>query len=476
MRKASGASRFQLALQYISESFVVVFISFCLSLFIVVLCLPIFNVLSGKDLSILTLTHINTIWGILGILLTVCIVAVWYPAFILSGYNPTNVLKSSKSSGESKFQFKKILVNTQFIIVIILISISIVMFRQIRFLQNTDLGFDKEFVVTSQVQTFGNEEKYTALKQALLNQSVVLSVTAGSRIPSEEQSNIGGVKVQGQDKIREIPYLHTHFDYFRTLNIHAIKGRLFSEEYRTDTSEAIILNEAAVKYLEIQGDPVGQSMKCNWPRSTRKIVGIVKDFHFESLYKEIKPVVYVIDFDECWQLMIKVRPSNALSSLQTINETCKKIYPDQIFEFRFLDGQLEQLYQADRKTFKLMGYFAVVAIILASMGLFGMATFIITSRTKEIGIRKANGASVSEIILMLNFSFVKGIILGFIVATPIAYYISVRWLEGFAYKTTLSWWIFALAGILVLGIALLTVSWQSWRAATVNPVVALKHE
>lgn len=476
MRKASGASRFQLALQYISESFVVVFISFCLSLFVVVLCLPILKVLSGKDLSILTLTHINTIWGILGILLTVGIVAVWYPAFVLSSYDPAKVLKASKSSGESKFQFKKILVDTQFIIVIILISVSIVMFRQIRFLQNTDLGFDKEFVITSQVQTFGNEEKYMTLKQALLGQSVVVSVSAGSRIPSESQTNIGGVKVLGQDKIKQIPYLHTHFDYFKTLDIHAIKGRLFSEEFRTDTSEAIILNEAAVKYLEIQGDPIGQSMKCNWPRSTRKIVGVVKDFHFESLYKEIIPVVYVIDFDECWQLLIKVKPSNASSSLQTINEVCKKIYPDQIFDFKFLDAQLEQLYQNDQKTFLLMGYFAILAIILASMGLFGMATFIITSRTKEIGIRKANGATVSEIVRMLNFSFVKGIILGFIIATPIAYYISVRWLEGFAYRTILSWWVFALAGILVLVIALLTVSWQSWRAATVNPVEALKHE
>lgn len=476
IRKASGASRFQLALQYISESFVVVFISFCLSLFVVVLFLPILNVLSGKDLSILALIQINTIWGILGILLTVGIVSVWYPAFILSSYDPAKVLKASKSSGESKFQFKKILVDIQFIIVILLISISIVMFRQIRFLKNTDLGFDKEFVVTSEVQTFVDEGKYNTLKQLLLGQSAVVSVSSGNSIPSESQNNIGRVKVLGQDKQKKIPYLHIHFDYFKTLGIHAIKGRLFSEEFRTDTSEAIILNEAAVKYLEIQGDPIGQSMKCDWPKSSRKIVGIVKDFHYESLYKEIKPVVYLIDFDKCWQLLIKVKPSNASSSLRAINEACNKIYPNQIFDFKFLDEELELLYQNDTKTFHLMGYFAVLAIILACMGLFGMATFIITSRTKEIGIRKANGAAVSEILRMLNLSFVKGIILGFVIATPIAYYISLRWLEGFAYRTILSWWVFALAGILVLAIALLTVSWQSWRAATVNPVEALKHE
>jgi putative ABC transport system permease protein len=205
-------------------------------------------------------------------------------------------------------------------------------------------------------------------------------------------------------------------------------------------------------------------------------VGIVRDFHFESLYKKIKPAVFVIDFNECGQLLVKVKPSNGLGSLQTISNTCKNIYPDQIFDFRFLDVRLEQLYQAEKRTFRLMGYFAVLAIILSSMGLFGMASFIITSRTKEIGIRKANGAAVSEIMLMLNISFVKGIAIGFVLATPVAYYVMSRWLEVFAYRTALSWWIFALAGILVLGIALLTVSWQSWRAATIDPVKALKHE
>lgn len=476
MRKASGASRIQLALQYISESFLVVFLSFCLSLLIVGFCLPIFNELSGKDLTILTMTQLNTIWGILGILLTVGIVAVWYPAFILSSYDPTKVLKASKSSGESKFQFKKLLVGAQFTIVIVLITSSIVMFRQVRFLQNTDLGFDKEFVITSEVQTFGNEGRYMTLKRALLDQSFVVSVSAGSRIPSESLSNYGDVIPQGQDKPITIPYAHVHFDYFNTLDIKALKGRLFSSEYRTDSSQAVILNEAAVKRLGIQGDPIGQLLKCNWPKSDRKIVGIVRDFHFESLYKKIKPAVFVIDFSECGQLLVKVKPSNGLSSVETISNICKNIYPDQIFDFRFLDVRLEQLYQAEKKTFRLMGYFAVLAIILSSMGLFGMASFIITSRTKEIGIRKANGAAVSEIMQMLNISFVKGIAIGFVIATPVAYYVMSRWLEGFAYRTTLSWWIFALAGILVLGIALLTVSWQSWRAATRDPVKALKHE
>jgi putative ABC transport system permease protein len=476
MRKASGASRFQLAMQYISESFVVVFISFCLSLIVVGLFLPVFNDLAGKDLSVQALTQIKTIWGILGILSTVGIVAVWYPAFILSSFDPTKVLKSSKTSGGSRFQFKKILVGAQFTIVIVLISISIAMFRQIRFLQHTDLGFDKEYVITSEVRTFDNEEKFMTLKRALLNQSSVVSVSASSRIPSEGLNNIGGVRLPGQDKSIAVPYVHVHFDYFNTLDIKALKGRLFSNEFSTDTSQAIILNEAAVKSIEIQGEPVGQTLKCNWPRSERKIIGVVRDFHFESMYEKMKPAVFVIDLDECVQLMVKVKPSNVLNSLHSISSICKNIYPDQIFDFRFLDAQLDQMYKADRKTFHLMGYFAVLAVLLASMGLFGMASFIITSRTKEIGIRKANGATVAEIMKMLNISFIKGIAIGFVLATPVAWYVMSRWLENFAYRTILSWWIFALAGIIVLGIALLTVSWQSWRAATRNPVEALRNE
>ena len=386
------------------------------------------------------------------------------------------MFKSSKSGGTSKLQFKKILIGTQFTIVIVLITIAIVMFRQIRFLQHRDLGFDKECILTSDVNTFENERKYMTLKQTLLEQNFVVSVSTASRIPSGSLNNWGTVLPQGQKEPIKIPYVHVHFDYFNTLGIKALKGRLFSNVYKRDTSEAVILNEAAVKSLGIQGYPIGQTIKCNWPKSDRKIIGVVNDFNFESMYEKIKPIVFVIKYDECWQLMIKVKPSDISSSISKINEICKNFYPDQIFDFRILDIQLEQLYQSDKKTFQLMGYFALLAIILASMGLFGMATFIITSRTKEIGIRKANGATVLEIMQMLNLSFVKWIVIAFVIATPIAYYFIFRWLENFAYQTTLSWWIFALAGFLVMCIALLTVSWQSWRAATRNPVESLKYE
>ena len=476
MRKACGASRKQLAAQYIFESFVMVAVSFILSLLLVVLSLPLFNELSGKDLSLLALIDAKTIGGILGILRLVGILAGWYPAFVLSSYNPIRVLQSLKNSGEQKFQIRKILVGAQFTIVIVLITVSIVMFRQIRFLQYGNLGFDKEYVLVSEIGSFGSEGKYLTLKRALLDQASVLSVSAASRVPSEGLNNMGAVIPRGQKTATRIAYVHVHFDYFNTLNIKAVKGRLFSNAYKTDSSEALILNEAAVKSLGIQGDPIGQQVKCNWPRSERKIVGIVGDFHFESLYEKIKPAVFVIDFNECGELMVKVQPSNVSTSIQKITEICKTVYPDQVFDFHLLDKQLEQLYQSDEKRFHLMGYFTLLAILLACMGLFAMASFIITSRTKEIGIRKVNGATVAEIMQMLNLSFMKWIGIAFVIATPLAWYVMSRWLSGFSYRISLSWWIFALTGFISYMITMITIGFQSYRAATANPVKTLKTE
>jgi putative ABC transport system permease protein len=476
MRKACGASKNQLAVQYVFESFVVVGISFFLSLLVVGLSLPVFNELSGKDLSMFTLSNAYTVGGIFGILLIVGILAGWYPAFILSSYNPIKVFQSSDNSGEHKFQFRKILVGAQFTIVIALITIAFVMFRQISFLEHSDLGFDKEYVLVSEAGSFGNEEKYMTLKQTLLEQNFVVSVSAASRVPSEGLNNFGTVLPQGQKDRIQIPYVHVHDDYFNTLGIKSVKGRLFSNAYKTDAGESVILNEAAVKSLRIQGDPIGQSVKCNWPKSNRKIVGIVKDFHFESLYEKIKPAVFIIDYNECWQIMVKVKPTDVSNSIHRLNDICMNLYPQQVFDFRLLDVKLDQLYQSDNRTFHLMGYFTAIAILLAGMGLYGLASFIMKNRTKEIGIRKVNGATVNELMQMLNLSFVKWIAIAFVIASPIAYYIVVKWLEIFAYRTRISWWIFVMTGLVSYIITMITVGFQSYRAATVNPVEILRSE
>lgn len=475
IRKAFGASRKQLAAQFISESFVVLFVSLSLSFVLVKSCLPIFNEITGKALSFTSLINGNTIAGIIGLVIFVAVLAGWYPAFILSSYNPTKVLKASKNRGSSKFEFKKILVGAQFTIVIALISCAIIMFRQINYLKQKDLGFDKEAVLISAVN-FGDEEKYNTLKQALLRKSYVSSVSSASRVPSGTLGNIGSVLPEGQTKRITIPFVHVNYDYFKTLDIKATQGRLFSNKFKADATESIILNQASVKRLRIEGNPIGQSIRCSWPKSDRKIVGIINDIHFESLYNKIKPVVFVICHDECDKLMVKLKPSVATSSIHSLTKTCQEIYPDEIFDFHFLDIKLEQLYLKDKKTFQLMGYFALLAIILACMGLLGMASFVLKRRTKEIGIRRVNGATVSEIMQLLNVYFVKWVALAFIIAFPIAYYGMNKWLENFAFKTELSWWVFALAGFITLLIVLITISWQTFREANKNPIESLRYE
>jgi putative ABC transport system permease protein len=473
LRKSFGASRRQIAEQYIMESMIVFLISFAIALIIVELCLPMFNEISGKTLSFVNLLNPTMILIFTGIITVLGILAGLYPALVLSSHNPSSVIKSSKSQGRSSFQLKKILLGAQFTIVIALIACAAIMLRQISFLQNKELGFEKEAVLTS-IFDFGDEAKYNTLKQALLKQNFVEKVSTASRIPSGSLSNYGAVLPVGQTEAIAISYLHINFDYFKTLGIKPIRGRLFSEDFQTDANESIILNKAAVSLLGLEGDPLGQSIKCNWPRSTRKVVGVIDDINFEPLYNKIKPVVYVIDYSEAYHIVVKLKSSDIFGSAKAVTEITQSIYPEQVINFEFLDQILESRYQKDNKTFQLMGLFALLAILLACFGLFGMTSFMLVRRTREIAIRKVNGASVSELMRLLNFDFVKLIVVTFVIAIPIAYYVMSKWLNSFAYKVELSWWIFALAGLIALFIAIITVSFLTFNAARRNPVLSLK--
>lgn len=475
VRKAYGASRNQLAMQYVSESFVVLIISLLLALVIVQVSLPLFNELSGKELSFSILAKVNIILGILGMIIIVGLLAGWYPALVLSSYSPIEALKSSKNKTSHKFQFRKILVGAQFTIVIILIACAAIMYRQINFIQTKELGFEKEAVITS-VFDFGDELSYNTIKNTLQNQSYVSSVSVASRIPSGELNNWGSILPEGQTEVKNIPFVHITFDYFSTLGIKPTQGRLFSDKFKTDVAESIILNEKAVKYLGIEGNPIGQSVKISWPKSTRRIIGVIEDINFESLYNKTKPAAFVISYPEAYHLIVKVKSSDVIESMKSVTEICQEIYSDEVIEFSLLDKILQSRYQNDTKTFELMGYFSILAILLACVGLMGMVAFILARRTKEIGVRKVNGASVIEIIKMLNLSFIRWIVFSFIIATPIAYYFMDKWLTNFAYQTAISWWIFALSGVVTLAIVLITVSWLTYRAASRNPIEALRYE
>jgi len=222
-------------------------------------------------------------------------------------------------------------------------------------------------------------------------------VSTANRIPSGSLSNYGAILPEGQSEVVIIPYVHINFDYFETLGIKPLSGRLFSEDFQTDVMESIILNKSAVDFLGLQGDPLGQIIKCGWPRSTRKVVGIIDDINFEPLHNKVKAVVYVIAYSEAYHIIVKLKSSDIYASTMAVTDITQNIYPDQVISYEFLDQTLESRYQKDNKIFQLMGLFALLAIFLACFGLFGMTSFMLVKRTKEIAIRKVNGASNVQI-------------------------------------------------------------------------------
>ncbi len=477
IRKVAGASRADLARQFMGESFIVLFVALILALIMVATGLPAFNTLSGITLSFKALAQAGTILQILALLVVTGFLAGSYPAFFLAKFQPAKTLKTGATTSRSKFNFRKLLVGFQFTIVIVLTCSALFMFNQIHFLQNKKLGFDKGYTLLAEVNHPADDGgKYNALKQALLKESVVKSVSLASRVPSDPLNNLGTLLPAGQSKPITLPFVHVHYDYFETLGIAAAQGRLFASKFKTDTAEAVIINEAAVKKLELKGDPIGQPVACSWPKSKRRIIGVVSDFHFESLYETIRPVVFVISYEEGYQLMVRVNPANAQNTIHRLEAICSRFYPHGVFEFHFLDARLESLYQKDRIAFRLMGYFTMLAILIACMGLFGLGLIMMKSRTKEIGVRKVLGASIWQILLLFVKDFSRWVITANIIAWPVAFFAMNKWLQNFAYRIDMTVWPFLLSGLAALMIALLTVGYQGVKAATANPIESLHYE
>ncbi|MCK5055058.1 MAG: ABC transporter permease [Candidatus Aminicenantes bacterium] len=474
IRKVVGATVRQLTGQFVFESILLVMITFLLSLILVEAFLPGFNALTGKHFSSVGLFTVNNLLGIVVIVFLTGLISSLYPALTLSSLQPVKIIRGSRASSKDRTGLRKILVGFQFTVSIVLIICAMLMLRQLDYLENKQLGFKKEYVAAAEVQDFGNLSKYRSLKNTLLQDPNITAVSSASRIPSDTWTNYSGFLPEGQSETIGMPIGHVNFDYFETLGIEPVKGRLFSEKMRTDATEAIILNESAVKKLGLSHTPLGTSIFVSWPKSNRRVIGIVKDLHLESLHEKINPVAFVISPTNCWKLMVKMKSTNVHKTMKQMTRTGNAFYPDLIFDFKFLDDRIDSLYGSERRAFRMMGYFTLIAIFIASLGLFGLATFSTKRRRKEIGIRKIHGASGINIIIMLSMEFLKGVVVAFIIACPVAYYSMNRWLQNFAYRAEISWWIFVVGGMIALGITLLTVNWQILQAARINPVDTLR--
>ncbi|MGH7492123.1 MAG: ABC transporter permease [bacterium] len=483
LRKVVGAQRSQLVRQFLGESGLLSFLALFLTIGLVELFLPAFNSLSGKELRLDYGNNPVLALGLLGMALLVGIVAGAYPAFFLSSFRPAAVLKGMPKTGLSGSLLRKGLVVAQFAISVTLIIATGVVLRQLQYISGKKLGFNKEQVLVIRMQGETVRQKYESFRHELLQHPEVVGVAAasGKLGGGEWGTGFGYEGAQNNERLRA-SFLAVDHDYLETLQMKIVAGRDFSRNFATDASEAYIINETAARQFGWD-DPIGKyidrpirNSDGNWGSQRGRVVGVVQDFHFRSLHETINPMVMFIQPSFFGSIYVRIQSSALSATMASLEQTWLAFEPSLPFDYSFLDAGFDRMYRAEQRLGKVFGTFSFLAIFVACLGLFGLASFTTEQRTKEIGVRKVLGATVSGIVLMISKEFTKLVLVAIVVATPIAYYLMNRWLQDFAYRTEVGWWVIASAGGLALVIALLTVSTQAIKAALANPVEALRYE
>lgn len=479
MRKVLGANRGRIIRQFLSESIFFCFISLLLALVLVELALPLFRSVSGIELSI---NYIGNPWFILsliGLAVLVGLIAGSYPAFFLSAFKPVRVLKGAYETGASNTRFRSIMVIVQFSISVALVIGTIIVFNQLRFMKNRNLGFNKEQTMVIPISDDSTLESLRPLKEELRSHTNILSATASSHVPG--QTTYVNPYIPEGFSIDEMQYmgeLYIDHDFIPTMGIEMAAGRNFSPDFKTDISQSVIINETAAKKFG-WSSPIGKTIQELSQSSKLKklsVIGVVKDFHVESLHKQISPLIIFYTTHAINSLSVRISPESIPQTISFVKQKMRQFDPQRPFEYSFLDESFDAQYRAEERLGKAFSYFSVLAIFIACLGLFGLASFTTEQRTKEIGVRKVMGASVSGIVFLLTKEFTKWVLIANVIAWPIAYYSLNKWLQGFAYRTSLTLTAFIFSGIISLIIALLTVSYQAFKTAASNPADSLRYE
>jgi putative ABC transport system permease protein len=489
VRKTIGAGRKQLMMQFIGETTLLIFISLLLSVGLVSLGLPWLNSFTNKQITMgLFLNPVVVISMALSVI-GLGILAGFYPALVLSGFKPVKVLNGSVSRQEEPGRIPWLrhgLVVVQFSLSVLLIISAIVVFKQVDYLNTKDLGFNKEQIMFFPMRGDNLEKNQESFKNELLHLPGIAAVSIGYGFPGDA---VAGDEIivprKGENLTQSATQLLVDYDYIKTLGLQVIAGRDFLKEMKTDQDQAFIINETAVKQLGFGTveKAIGQTLAWHpWeakdPDSLKigKVIGVVKDFNYKSLYDKVQVAILQIYPPAYWKVAVKMQAKDVRNSVDNVQKVWDKFTPDYPIEYKFLDENFEQMYKSEDKLRSLLGIFTTIAIFIGCLGLFGLAAYTAEQRTKEIGVRKVLGASVSSIVGLLSKDFLKLVLIAIVIASPIAGYVMNQWLRDFAYKIDIEWWIFALAGLLAIGIALLTVSFQSIKAALMNPVTSLRSE
>ncbi|GAB3704480.1 ABC transporter permease [Spirosoma flavus] len=481
LRKVMGSLRGRLMAQFLTESVLLTVIALIASLVLVVALLPFFNSVSGKEIEFRELLRPQFLLIALAIIVFTGFISGSYPAFYLSAFEPATVLKGAFNAKGGSF-FRKALVVAQFTISLTMLICTWIVYKQLNFMRNHDLGYDQDQVLTINYQDSQPRATYNAFRNELLTNPNIREVASAS----SPTSNIGGrviFTVESNTGLKEMGFkpMRVDYNYLKTMGMKLISGRDFSEKIPADTLNSVIINQAVVTRMGWK-QPLGKKiMLGSLPQKgeqgppTAQVIGVVKDFHQQSLYSPIEPLIML-----CGRALpvthIKIHPQNVEKTVAFIGQKWKEAYPDRLYEFRFLDQDFESAYKADELRGKIFTAFSAMTILIACLGLFGLATFTTEQRIKEIGVRKVLGASVGSVVMLLSKDFTKLVLFSFPIAIPIAWYSMYKWLQNFPYKTDIGVWIFIAACLLTLFICWATVVYQSVKAALVNPVKSLRSE
>ncbi len=476
LRKVMGAKRLELIQQFLGESILMSAFGLAISLIMVKMGLPLLNILTSKQLTFSLLGSHSMYLYLFGLIFVVGLVSGTYPAFFLSANRPADMLKSSLHFKSKRSSFRVVTVVGQFAISILLIACTAVVFQQLGYVQNRPLGLKTDYIIKVPINRMllGRLMSY---KNKLLQNPNILNVTASQSVPFNEDYKTSGVEWDGKDPqlAPNVRYSISYFDYIETFALEVVEGRSFKSGSSADVANFVI-NEEAAKYMSMD-NPVGQRLKFWGSEGT--IIGVVKNYHHVSLHREIMPQIFNINprnYGSLRFIFIKIASENIPDTLKYIRTTTTTFAPNYPYEYTFLDQGVEDLYQAEQKLGKIFSSFAFLAIFISCLGIFGLASFMAERRTKEIGIRKVLGASISHIVMLLSKEFSRWILLANVIAWPIGWFAMHKWLQNFAYRSSLNPLLFLLAGMLSLVIAALPVSYQAIKAAVADPIDSLRYE
>ena len=485
VRKVLGAQKQSLLRQFLGESLIMAGIALILALLFSFLLLPVFEQVSGKTLIISFEQKIILGGSFFLLALITGLLAGSYPAFYLSSFRPIKVLKGKFSNSLAAISLRKGLVVFQFIISIVLIIASIVIAKQMGYMQQKDLGFQKEQQVVIPLRTSMAKNSVQAFKDEISNNTSISSIGTSMAYPGIFNPQDWLMYRQGQtmNNSKTVYINLVDNSFLQTLGVKVVAGRLFSKEFAADTLTSFVINEEAVKEFGFASpqDAVGKWLAADWDGEQNRftIVGVVRNFHFKDLHESIEPFAFRFYNDADAGFNYLIAHSNGVNikqSLSVLENTWKKLNPNEPFEYSFLDQDFQKNYESESKQASLINYFTIIAIIISCLGLFGLATFTAEQRRKEIGIRKVLGASVSGLVALLSKDFLRLVIIAVIIASPLAWYAMHKWLQNFAYQTSITWQVFALTALIAVVIAFVTISFQAIKAAIVNPVRSIRTE